>query len=703
MCRGCRGNTSSIIACMELISCILLLPYNYQIPTEASVFNFSLWMSSLHQLNHLKTPLLTLEGKESTMVGQQPQQLCDSCENDDEHDVAGSDGIFRVIQQHQNTCTALHENNVRQRDRVDGNYATSSIPPPPWYHEPQQISAMISNFSTSYNAVNVSLVLPILKVALHPSMAQMDTDSNETYPSFVENAEAAVASSLLAGMMMGQILGGVLGDIVGPSIALRLVMLLQIIASIGSSCSDLLSFQSMPTSSSLSIYWHLAAWRVFLGIGAGGVYPLAAVLSATATQSKQQESMCSHTKQNDSNNICDPDTDDTYVHDESNKLHRVVLTFSTQGLGFITVPLVAVLLLHILPNRLDVVWRLMLGFGSIPGIFLLVWQWRSVHGSDDTQAQPLQEQERESLNTTNDTTVELDVNGTPEVDSIGNENGSVVCSIPDSNPVDADDFVVHSNRSPPSTALAMEVTETKNLWRSMRNEENLVRKLLGTAATWFLFDVLFYGNTLFQPIVMEAAFGTSLSGDPVHLLQHTARNSLILTSIALPGYIVASAVLGKSSVWCYCGIEQTPRFVMMQGFGVMAILYFTIGSAWDTLRRFPSMLVLLYSLTFFFANFGPNTTTFVLPSLVFSEECRSTFNGLSAAAGKLGALTGATLFEPASDLLGNGSVMLLCSLISLVALILTKYFVPMSMHHSINNMHRPNHIHTRVPVDVEVE
>ena len=201
---------------------------------------------------------------------------------------------------------------------------------------------------------------------------------------------------------------------------------------------------------------------------------------------------------------------------------------------------------------------------------------------------------------------------------------------------------------------------------------------------------------------MEAAFGSSTSGNPVHSLQHTARNSLILTSIALPGYLVASAVLGKSSVWCYCGIEQTPRFVMMQGFGVMAILYFTIGFTWNTLRHFPSMLVLLYSLTFFFANFGPNTTTFILPSLVFSEECRSTFNGLSAAAGKLGALTGASLFEPASDRLGSRSVMLLCSAISVVALILTKYFVPISLHHS-NNLHHPNHRHTRVPVDVEVE
>jgi MFS transporter, PHS family, inorganic phosphate transporter len=84
-------------------------------------------------------------------------------------------------------------------------------------------------------------------------------------------------------------------------------------------------------------------------------------------------------------------------------------------------------------------------------------------------------------------------------------------------------------------------------------------------------------------------------------------------------------------------------------------------------------------LTFFFANYGPNTTTFVLPSLVYSPECRSTFNGLSAAAGKLGALTGASLFEPAANRLGDATVMMLCALIAGVSLIITKAFVPQSV------------------------
>ena len=115
---------------------------------------------------------------------------------------------------------------------------------------------------------------------------------------------------------------------------------------------------------------------------------------------------------------------------------------------------------------------------------------------------------------------------------------------------------------------------------------------------------------------------------------------------------------------------------MLQGFAAMGVLYFSIGINWTYLREYPALLVTLYGLTFFFANYGPNTTTFILPSLVYSPECRSTWNGISAAAGKLGALLGATLFEPAAEEWGDAHVMLLCSGVSFFAFVVTLFFVP---------------------------
>jgi PHS family inorganic phosphate transporter-like MFS transporter len=51
--------------------------------------------------------------------------------------------------------------------------------------------------------------------------------------------------------------------------------------------------------------------------------------------------------------------------------------------------------------------------------------------------------------------------------------------------------------------------------------------------------------------------------------------------------------------------------------------------------------VFVYGLTYFFSNWGANTTTFIIPSEAFPTRIRSTAHGLSAAAGKIGATVGA--------------------------------------------------------------
>ena len=515
-----------------------------------------------------------------------------------------------------------------------------------WYDNPLQVMAMTSNFSTSYNVVNISLVLPILE-QLHKEEHSEDA--------------AASGSSLLAGMILGQVLGGALGDsFLGRLGALRLVMALQVIASIGS-CS-------LERNDEGDIYLHLAAWRFVLGLGCGAVYPLAAVLSAEQGQT--------------TNNEAEPDNDhdDSEVHeasdqvettentsssdDSSDQIHRVVLTFSTQGLGFVTVPILAVVLLHLTEN-LDLVWRLLLGFGSVPGISLLLLQWYDYRRSrlyGTTIPTTEEEEEEVGENPSDDHAV------TTETTTTTSDDVEVPSSTRQQGQEESDGILVGSIDE------QQQEEENHGIWDSIRHEPELGRKLLGTAGTWFLFDVLFYGNTLFQPLVTEAAFGGSSSEDAIELLQKTAQDSLILNSLSLPGYMIAGWVLGKRTL---C-LTQTPRYVMLQGFFFMGILYMAIGANWNYLRGYPLLLVFLYGMTFFFANYGPNTTTFILPSLVYSHDCRSTLNGISAASGKLGALVGATFFEPVADDLGDDRVMMICSVIAVLACALTYLFVPKS-------------------------
>ena len=56
------------------------------------------------------------------------------------------------------------------------------------------------------------------------------------------------------------------------------------------------------------------------------------------------------------------------------------------------------------------------------------------------------------------------------------------------------------------------------------------------------------------------------------------------------------------------------------------------------------------------ANWGPNATTFVIPAELFPTKWKSTGHGISAAAGKAGAIIGAFGFLFASQPALNGSI-----------------------------------------------
>ena len=98
----------------------------------------------------------------------------------------GSLGLEDVMRswydQHQQQQQRQDDNDNEEADDANGNENNASdersCPShhrPPWYRNPLQIMAMISNFSTSFNVVNISLVLPILKVVLkdsHPVSAE---------------------------------------------------------------------------------------------------------------------------------------------------------------------------------------------------------------------------------------------------------------------------------------------------------------------------------------------------------------------------------------------------------------------------------------------------------------------------------------------------------------------------------------------------
>lgn len=120
----------------------------------------------------------------------------------------------------------------------------------------------------------------------------------------------------------------------------------------------------------------------------------------------------------------------------------------------------------------------------------------------------------------------------------------------------------------------------------------------------------------------------------VHEVYMIARaQTLIALCSTVPGYWFTVAL-----------IDRIGRFtIQLIGFFFRTLFMFALAIPYNHWTHPGNHIgfVVLYSLTFFFANFGPNVTTFIVPAEIFPARFRSTCHGILAASGKLGAIVGA--------------------------------------------------------------
>ncbi|EQC26754.1 hypothetical protein SDRG_15404 [Saprolegnia diclina VS20] len=152
--------------------------------------------------------------------------------------------------------------------------------------------------------------------------------------------------------------------------------------------------------------------------------------------------------------------------------------------------------------------------------------------------------------------------------------------------------------------------------------------LLGTAGTWFLFDIVFYAQNLFSASILSVVGAKST-------LRTTALQNVLISLVALPGYYVA----------CYFINKMGRKRIMLQGCTVMTVVFLILGIWWDEIRKSSAGFIVLFGLTLFFANFGPNMSTFVMPTEMYPTAIRSSCHGFSAAMGKAGASIGSYGFS----------------------------------------------------------
>jgi MFS transporter, PHS family, inorganic phosphate transporter len=135
---------------------------------------------------------------------------------------------------------------------------------------------------------------------------------------------------------------------------------------------------------------------------------------------------------------------------------------------------------------------------------------------------------------------------------------------------------------------------------------------------------------------------------------------------AVPGYIMAILLLDKTG----------RKSIQVIGFAMMGLMFLLIGII-PAVTTTAIAFILLYGVSYFFTEFGPNTTTFIYPAELFPVEVRTTGHGISAGAGKLGAFAGAFLFpDMLASSLGLRGAEIISGIVALAGLALTMALLP---------------------------
>lgn len=389
--------------------------------------------------------------------------------------------------------------------------------------------------------------------------------------------QAAVTGVALVGTLSGQLFFGWLGDKLGRKKVYGITLMLMV----GCSLASGLSFGNSPKG----VMATLCFFRFWLGFGIGGDYPLSATIMSEYANKKTRGAF-------------------------------IAAVFAMQGFGIMAGGVFALIVAAAFDHKyqvptyeenakaslvlpaFDYVWRIILMFGAVPAALTYYWRMKMPETARYT-----------ALVAKNGKQAASDMSKVLQVE------------------IEAEEEKVQN--------LAENQNQKFGLFtRQFAKRHGL--HLLGTTTTWFLLDIAFYSQNLFQKDIFTAIgwIPPAKEMNAINELYRIARaQTLIALCSTVPGYWFTVAF-----------IDYMGRFaIQLMGFFFMTVFMFALAIPYDHWTKKENRIgfVVMYSLTFFFANFGPNATTFVVPAEIFPARLRSTCHGISAAAGKAGAIVGA--------------------------------------------------------------
>lgn len=202
--------------------------------------------------------------------------------------------------------------------------------------------------------------------------------------------------------------------------------------------------------------------------------------------------------------------------------------------------------------------------------------------------------------------------------------------------------------------------------------------LVGTAASWFLLDMAYYSTSIFNPEILGLIGFAGTKGLPIaETVRNLALGNVLIALIAaVPGYWAAVVLIDR--------VGRRP--LQYLGFAVMAVAFLLLAFAYGPLTAVVPLFLVVYGATFFFANMGPNTTTFVYPSEVYPTLHRTTGHGISSAAGKIGAVLAVFFFSSIVAAEGLPFMLGLLALFAFLGFVVTLLLLPETSQRSLEDV-----------------
>jgi PHS family inorganic phosphate transporter-like MFS transporter len=342
----------------------------------------------------------------------------------------------------------------------------------------------------------------------------------------------------------------------------------------------------------------LLIFRLLVGYGVGGDYATSAVITSEYANRKSRGRL-------------------------------VGSVFAMQGLGLIAGPAIAAIFLGAgVPDT--IAWRLMLGLGAIPAASVIYLRRK------------IRETPRYTLSVQGDEAA----------------TAKTVAWVTGQQPAVRGNGATRPTAATTTSGPAAALGNGSGLRTKLTSKPFLLR-LIGTAGSWFLLDIAFYGNSVSSPLILK------LLQPKGSLLGHTLISLAIFTVAAFPGYWLAVFLMDRIG----------RKRIQWQGFAVMAAAFSLIWLLPDGATAVGVFLP-LFAISYFFIEFGPNMTTFVYPSEIFPTSVRGTGDGISAAAGKTGGFLGALLVPHLLTSVGISGVMGIMAAVSVVGIGLTLVALP---------------------------